>query len=388
MQRVTLGKRGVERLRQGHPWIYRSDLRPDPGEQIADGEVVELRDEKGRGHGVAFYGSRSRIALRVLHRERVEVDASFFRERLEAARAARERLLPGARFLRLVHGEADGLPGLIVDRYGDVLVLQTSVPGTEVRKELLADLLMELCAPRTIVERNDVRSRTWEGLEEIRSVLRGEEPGELLWEAGPARMEVDWLGGPLTGAYLSQRENAAWVGELARGRCLDLFAYRGAFALQMAPKASELRAVEWEQASCAAMERNFERSGLQAEIVEANAFDWMRDELARGGTYDTIVLDPPPFVSSRAALDSGSRAYKEVNLRALQLAAPGALLFTFSHSYLLHAEDFEALVVEAANDARRDVQVLRRLSAGVDMPERLGMSESRTLTGLALRVLA
>jgi len=234
MERVVVGKRGVDRIRGGHPWIYRSDLSPDPREGIESGAAVEVVDGKGRLLGSAFYSVRSQIALRFYAREKVDADEALLRQRLQSAVAMRERLFPGSRFGRLVHGEADFLPGLVIDRYGDHLSVQTLTPAMESRKEIVCDLLEELLQPAGIVERNDVRTRELEGLEQRKGVLRGSYEAPTIYEEGEARMQVDLVEGQKTGAFLDQRENHLHAGGYARGRALDLFSYVGGFALQLA----------------------------------------------------------------------------------------------------------------------------------------------------------
>lgn len=388
MERITVKKRGAERVRAGHLWIYRSDLHEDPGPGLPSGSAVAVVDERGRPLGTAFYSVRSQIALRLLSREQVEIDRDFLRGRLAAAIGLRERILPGVRHLRLVHGEADLLPGLVVDRYGDHLSIQTLIPGTELRKELICDLLEELLRPVGIVERNDVRSRTLEGLEERKGVLRGSYQGPILYEEGSIRLETDLLEGQKTGAFLDQRENHLLAGAYASGRALDLFAYVGGFALQLARNAETVDAVEISRDACQRIERNAARNGLSnVRALEANVFDWLRDRIAEGARYDTIVLDPPAFAKNKSAVEAALRGYKEVNLRVLQLLAPGGILVTCTCSYHVNAALFEEVVASAARDARREVQVLERRGAGRDHPELLTVPETRYLKCLVVRVV-
>ena len=388
MDRVTITKRGVDRLRAGHPWIYRSDLQPDPGPAIASGAAVEVADGRGKALGTAFYSVQSQIALRLLTREPIEVDRAFLRMRLASAIEMRQRALPGVRHLRLVHGEADFLPGLVVDRYGDHLSIQTLVPGTERRKELICDLLEELLSPAGIVERNDVRARTLDGLEQKKGVLRGTYAGPTIYEEGEMSLETDLLEGQKTGAFLDQRENHILAGTYARGRALDLFSYVGGFALQMARGADSVQAVEISSDACARIERNAKLSGVSGvSAVEANVFDWLRDQIAAGARYDTIVLDPPAFAKNKASIDAAIRGYKEVNLRALQLLSPGGVLITATCSYHVNAQLFEDTVADAARDARREIQVIERRGAGRDHPMLLQVPETRYLKCLVLRAV-
>ncbi len=386
MDRITITKRGVDRLRAGHPWIYRSDLLSKPAASIESGDVVHVVDDRGRPQGTAFYSVHSQIALRFVSRELIEVDREFLSARLDSAIALRERIFPGDRSLRLVHGEADLLPGLVVDRYGDHLSIQTSIPATERRKELICELLEERLTPKGIVERNDGRARILEGLEQVKGVVRGSYQGPTVYEEGDAVIGVDLVEGQKTGAFLDQRENHLRAGAYAKGKALDLFSYAGGFALQLAKGADSVRAVEISEPACAAIRANAERSGRSNIGVScANVFDWLRDELAAKARYDTIVLDPPAFAKNKAAIDAAMRGYKEVNLRALQLLAPGGVLLSFTCSYHVSAETFEEVLTDAARDARREVQLLERLGAGRDHPELLTAPETRYLKGLVLR---
>ena len=233
---VTVSRRGAERLARGHCWIYRADVEKAP-DAVEGGDVVALQDARRRFLGRAFWSARSKIALRVVTREDVAVDEAFFAERLASALALRERVFAGETSLRLVHGEADLLPGLVADRYGDVAVVQTLIPATDRRKEMIAGMLAEALGLRSVVERNDVKVRGLEGLPLRRGVLRGEEPGPLEYREGGARMKLDVLAGQKTGAFLDQRENRLRAGEYATGRCLDCFSYTGAFASRSASSA-------------------------------------------------------------------------------------------------------------------------------------------------------
>jgi len=386
MERVIVTKRGADRIRAGHPWIYRSDVVSVPG-AVESGDAVAVADDRGRPMGTAFYGAVSQIALRFLSRDRVEVDEAFLRGRIASALALRERLFPGVTSLRLIHGEADLLPGLVVDRYGDTLSIQTGIPATDRRKDAICDWLQELTGAAAIVERNDGRTRLLEDLPQVKGVLRGSYQGPSVYREGDAVIAVDLLEGQKTGAFLDQRENHLRAGAYASGRALDLFSYAGGFALQLAKGADAVRAVEISDSACETIRGNAAASGRDnVEVVCANVFDFLRDEIAEAARYDTIVLDPPAFAKSKSAIAAATRGYKEVNLRALQLLAPGGVLLTFTCSYHVSPDAFEALVTEAARDARRDVQIIERLGAGRDHPVLLTAPETRYLKGLVLRV--
>ncbi|HYQ82296.1 MAG TPA: class I SAM-dependent rRNA methyltransferase, partial [Anaeromyxobacteraceae bacterium] len=318
---VTVTRRGVERLERGHPWIYRSDVEKAPP-ALEGGEVVAILDGRHRFQGKAFWSARSQIALRLLTRDEVPVDDGFFAERIRWAAALREQLFPGEPAVRLVHGEADLLPGLVVDRYGPVAVVQTLVPGTERRKGFLADLLAGL-GMETVLERNDVRVRELEGLPVQKGLLRGALPGPVEHREGEVRMRLDLLGGQKTGAFLDQRENHLRAGEYARGRCLDCFSYAGGFALQLARRAAEVTAVEMQPAATALLRENVALNGARnLQVVERNAFDFLRDEAEKEPSWDLVVLDPPAFAKNKQSVPAARRGYKEVNLRALQVLRP------------------------------------------------------------------
>jgi 23S rRNA (cytosine1962-C5)-methyltransferase len=383
---VSRVRRGVERWQAGHPWIYRADLNGDPG--LAGGEVVRVVDGRGWFIGKAFYSRLSKISLRWLSYEDVPVDTGFFRQRLIAADALRRRALPGESTYRLVHGEADQLPGLVVDRYGDYLTAQFLVPAMEARKELVVELLTELLQPRAIVNRSDVGVRALEGLPPEKGVLRGELPGPVSFDEGLVRMKADLLEGQKTGAFLDQRDNHVMASQYAFGEALDCFSYVGGFALQLATRAQKFTAVEISEAAYAQLRENAAANRLtNLEVVAANAFDFLRDSVDEGRHFDTIVLDPPSFAKNKDAVAAALRGYKEINLRAMQLLRPGGFLITASCTYHVDEQAFEDMLASAAADARRRVQIIERRGAGKDHPVLLNLRETRYLKCFVLRVL-
>jgi len=300
----------------------------------------------------------------------------------------RTRTFGDERFVRLVHGEGDLLPGLVVDRYGDAAVLQTLVPATDRRKLFLAELVAGTLGLATVVERNDVRVRELEGLAQTKGVLRGPAPGPVEHREGEVRMRIDLLAGQKTGAFLDQRENHLRAGEYARGRCLDCFSYAGGFALQLARRAGSVTAVEMQPTAAALLRENAALNRAEnLEVVEANAFDWLRDRAEEEPAFDLVVLDPPAFAKNKESLPAARRGYKEVNLRAMQVLKEGGVLVTASCSYHLSEALLEELVLDAANDAGRRLQVLERRGAGRDHPVLMGVPETRYLKVLFLRVL-
>jgi 23S rRNA (cytosine1962-C5)-methyltransferase len=386
-RKVKVSRRGVDRLNGGHLWIYRTDVEDVPA-GVEAGDVVALVDGRGRFLAKAFWSARSKIALRVVTRDEVPVDDAFIGERIAQAIELRTRAFGADPFVRLVHGEADLLPGLVVDRYGDVAVVQTLIPATDRRKALVADLLVGALGVRTVVERNDVRVRELEGLTQVKGVVLGPEPGPMEYREGAVRMKLDVLGGQKTGAFLDQRENHLRAGEYASGRCLDCFSYAGGFALQLAKRAEQVTAVEMQAPAAALLRENAMLNRAEnLDVVEANAFDYLRDRADEEPAFDLVVLDPPAFAKNKDALPAAKRGYKEINLRAIQVLKPGGVLVTSSCSYHLAEEALEALVLDAANDAGRRVQLLERRGAGRDHPVLLGVPETRYLKLLVLRVV-
>lgn len=386
LPQVSLVRRGVDRWQAGHPWIYRADLNGDPA--LSGGEVVRVTDQRGWFIGKAFYSKHSKIALRWLTYEDLPVDTEFFRQRLASADAMRRKALPGETTYRLVHGEADQLPGLVIDRYGDFLSVQFLVPAMESRKALITDLLSELFKPRGIVNRSDVGVRALEGLQPEKGLLRGELPGPVSFDEGLVRMRADLLEGQKTGAFLDQRENHVMASQYATGEALDCFSYVGGFALQLAARAQKVTAVEISEAAAAQLRENAASNRLtNLEVVVANAFDFLRDAVDEGRRFDTIVLDPPSFAKNKDAVAAALRGYKEINLRAMQLLRPGGYLISASCTYHVDEQAFEDMLASAAADARRRVQIIERRGAGKDHPVLLNLRETRYLKCFVLRVL-
>lgn len=383
--------RGAKRLRTGHVWIFDSDVR-DPGRAQA-GDVVRITN---RHHGsttelgMAFFNPASLIRLRLIDRNVSKPDRAFWRARLQSALALRRELSAQAAEAdtagRLVFSEADGIPGLIVDCYGDVLVVQTLSAGADRLMDTWLELFAELLGPAAVVERNDTRSRKLEGLEKRSGVVRGRLDGPVEISDGGLILQVDPLSGQKTGYFLDQRENRVRAADYARGRCLDVFCYQGGFGLQLARGGAEqVLLVDQSERSLRMAEQAAERNELAVETRSDNAFDFLREQQSSGERYDVVVLDPPAFAKNRAAIEPAARGYKEINLRAIKLLQPGGLLITSSCSYHMHQDHFEQLVLDAGQDAGRPLQVLERRSQARDHPERLGFPESRYLKCLVLR---
>ena len=386
---AVVSLKAAQRLRRHYPWCYRQDvLAPPP--QAEPGAVVRVVDPQKNLVGQAFWASRSPLALRLLTKdapERTEVGEPFFRQRLEEA-LLRRAPLAGRDALRLVHGESDLLPGLLVDRYGKGLVLQTLSEGADARKELFGRLLCELTGVTHAVCRDDASGRDFEGLARETRVLHGEPPFTFEYHEGDNRFEVDLLGDMKTGAFLDQVDNHLRAGELARGDALDCFSYHGGFALALARSCRSVLAVEQDERAAARSAENARRNGRDnVTVQQANVFDVLHTFDRQGRTFDTIVLDPPGLAKRREGLKTALRAYRELNLRAFKCLAPGGLLVTCSCSGKLPRDAFEDMVLSAAQDARRAVQVLERRGAGLDHPVLASLPESEYLKALFLRAL-
>jgi len=381
---VILQRRGVDRWLRGHPWIYQSDIQSAPG--LEGGEVVKVLDQRKWFLGQAFYSKQSKISLRWLTYDDVAVDADFFRARIGQARALREVIASGDQTYRAIHSEADLLPGLIVDKYGDYLSAQFLVKGTEIRKEMLADLLIETFGAKGLMNRSDVSVRALEGLPLVKEVMRGEVPPVVEYREGALRLQANLHSGQKTGTFLDQRENHLLSATYARGQALDCFAYVGGFALQLATRAEKVIAVETSESAVAELKANVELNQLSnVEVASANAFDFLRDAVDDGRQFDTVVLDPPSFARNKAAIPAALRGYKEINLRAMRLLCPGGFLLTNSCSHHVSEALFEEMLESAAADAKRRFQIIERRGASRDHPVLLHLPETRYLKCFILR---
>ena len=383
---VTVSRKGEARIVYGHPWVFRSDIARSDG--AGEGAVVRVVSQQGRPLGHAFHSSRSEIRLRMITRSE-SLSENFLEERLDAATAWRKTIAPGAEACRIVHGEGDGLPSLVVDRYGDYVVIQTLSQATEVLKDAVVRHLVETLRPKGILERNDPRVRTLEGLEQRVGLLHGEVPEVVEVRENGLRFEADLWKGQKTGLFLDQRENHAMARDYARGRVLDAFSYNGGFGLQVAAQADEVLAVDVSADAIARVQRNAERNGIgNVKVQEANVFDVLHELDASGRRFDTVILDPPAFAKSKDAVEKARRGYKEINLRALRILDPGGILITCSCSYHVHEADLEAILVSAAVDARASVTVVEKRRQARDHPVLLGVPETYYLKCFVLRKLS
>jgi 23S rRNA (cytosine1962-C5)-methyltransferase len=386
MSVVTITHRGEERVRSGHPWIYRSDVAKA---DASGGVVVRVVGARGRPFGQALYSDRSEIALRLLTRGPEPVDSTLWRGRLEQAIRFRETLEIDATAYRLVHGEADRLPSLVVDRYGDYLVLQALSQGIDRLLPDITQLLADLVKPAGILARNDPRVRLLEGLEQRVEVLHGAVPDAVEIREGRVTYLVDLYHGQKTGLFLDQRENRVAAARYARGRLLDAFSYNGGFALALAPVCDEVVAVDISEEAVARIRMNAERNNLPHVHARAmNVFDELRELERRGERFDTIVLDPPAFAKNKASVQKALSGYKEINLRALKLLEPGGFLVTCSCSYNVSEGDFADVLAAAAVDANAEVAVVEKRMQARDHPVLLTVPETYYLKCFILRKLA
>lgn len=351
------------------------------------GDVVEVRTERGRPLGRAFFSDTSQITLRMLG-EGPDDEVAWFRERLQAAIAYRTQVAGDAEAYRLVNGEADRLPSLIVDRYGDVLVIQTLSQGTDRRLDLFVSLLKELVTPRGILARNDPKVRALEGLEQTVEVKFGDVPDTIAVREGDVSFQVDVRHGQKTGLFLDQRENHVAAGRYARGAALDAFAYHGGFALQMARRCDSVLALDGSEPAVAALTENATRNGItNVEARVANVFDELRELEIAKARFDTIVLDPPAFAKTKASLPKALGGYKEINLRALKLLRPGGILITCTCSYHVSEPLFLDVLESAAADAQAAVVLMEKRLQSRDHPVLLGVPETSYLKAMVLRRL-
>jgi 23S rRNA (cytosine1962-C5)-methyltransferase len=385
MNNITVAKRGADRIRRGHLWIYSSDVVD--ATDAAGGSIVAVQDEHRNFIGQAFYSDSSQIALRFLTQTRDSIDREWWRRQIREA-AARRNFGAETNAYRLIYSEGDLLPSIILDRYDDVLVLQTLSQGSEAIKPLLVELLTEEFAPRAIIERNDVRVRQHEGLELLSGTLYGEAPLEFEIIQDGVRFLVAPLSGQKTGSFLDQRENRLAARKVAHGRALDCFTFNGAFALQLAAACDRVTGLDISAEAVAAAGRNAQINKItNADFREANVFDALRELETSGERFDTIVLDPPAFAKNRASVAAAARGYKEINLRAIKLLNPGGVLITCTCSYHMSEELFLKLIAEAANDAHRRVQLLEKRTQASDHPIIFGVPETYYLKCVIARVI-
>jgi 23S rRNA (cytosine1962-C5)-methyltransferase len=406
---VKLSARGVARLQGRHPWVYRSDITEE--KNVPPGAVVRVLDQRGKFLGTALYSSSSQIAIRMISHGSVADLPALVKERIRAAIAYRKELVANTDAYRIVFSEADFLPGLIVDRYNDVVSVQILTQAMDAGpvRDAIVQTLAEVLQPAGIMERVDARIRELEQLPPLQSRLlwgeksstvismnAGQTTGEKTTgeETSGVRFHYDGLEGQKTGAFLDQRENYAAAAQYAHGEALDVFCYQGGFALHFAVypalhpdgKTSSVTGIDSSRPALEMAEKNAALNGLELEWIEANAFDLLREYAASGRRYDTIVLDPPAFAKTKRDLQKALGGYKELNLRAMKMLRPGGILVTCSCSFHVGASDFFEVVADAARDAHKSLRVVENRGAAKDHPVLLNVPETSYLKCLILRV--
>jgi 23S rRNA (cytosine1962-C5)-methyltransferase len=425
MAEVRITTRGAKRIRKGHLWVYRSDVRD--AQDVGAGTIVSVVDEAKNFVGQAFYSDQSEIALRFLSTSREIIDRDWWRNRLRQSAERRSAITKETNAYRLVYSEGDLLPSLIVDVYDGHYVLQALSQGTDRLQNEIVELIVEEFKPRSISERNDARVRQFEGLELRKGVLYVSEPGadrgphagsprgvvvatgssdplptgrgtdtlrsfngadEIEIDQNAVRFMVSPLSGQKTGAFLDQRESYLAAAKVAHGRALDCFTFNGGFALHLAKSCERVVGIDISEEAVAFAQRNAQLNDANnVEFKTANVFDALREMEAAGERFDTIVLDPPAFTKSRATIKSGARGYKEINLRALKLLNPGGVLITCTCSYHISEEMFLGIIAEAAVDARRRLQIIEKRGQSSDHPVLLGVPETHYLKCVIARVV-
>lgn len=374
------------RILHGHDWVYASEILKTFGSPV-DGDVVSIKD--GRDHllGVGIFNSRSQIVVRRFSRRRQDLDEDFFRRRISQALEYRQRAGCRPDLGRLVWSESDGLPGVVADRYGPVVVLQTLTHAMDQRRQMVAAVLAELTGAACIVERNDAPVRAAEGLETRKGILFGENPGPVEAEAAGVVFTVDPLGGHKTGLYLDQIESYKTIAAMARGRhVLDCFSNQGGFALACAKAgAASTTAVESGAEAVGALERNAARNGVSIGIRHADVFDFLRKPAPQ--EFDLVVLDPPSFAKARNRVKDALKGYRDLHAAAARLLSKNGILATFSCSHHVAAHEFEQAVAEGLNDARRGMRLLQRIGQPLDHPVVVGLPETEYLKGLVLEAM-
>jgi 23S rRNA (cytosine1962-C5)-methyltransferase len=386
----------ADRIVAGHPWIYANEIFRVT-QPPADGGLVQVKDSRQRFLGVGLFNSRSKIAVRVLSPERVDVDEKFFEERIRAALAVRQRHLPGATSFRVANAESDFLSGLIVDKYGDVLVVQISSLGMDQRKSQIVAALQKIFSPRAIVERGDIGSRKFEGLAEANGILSGEFSSPVSVNLNGLKFETDLLGGHKTGMYLDQQANYQAVSQFAKGaQVLDCFSFLGGFGLHAARAgATHVHLLDQSTEAIEVSKRNAAANGLaeKCSFDTVNVFDWLKANTAVKPhervipRFDLIILDPPSFTRNRASVPDALRGYKEIHLRALKLLKVGGVLATFCCSHHVNAGLFQDSLLSAAFDTRRILRRAATYAQSPDHPVIPMIPETEYLKGFAFEVV-
>lgn len=377
------------RLFHGHVWVYATEIKarygnPEPG------DVVQLQDMRGKPLGSAIYNPKSQISARLFSYRRQDLDLDFFIRRVERALRSREAAGVDTSLCRLIWSESDGLPGVIVDRYGDHLVLQTLTLAMAQRQDLIIQALVQVLSPRSIVQRNEGNVRKAEGLDQVKGVVWGEQPDPFIVRHQGSAFHADLIEGQKTGLYLDQLDNYQQVATLAKGRrVLDCFTNQGGFAQACAlAGAADVLAVDISESAVALAEKNAAIAGARVKFLAANCFDFLKQQESSGATYDLIILDPPSFTKTKASVKDAMRGYKEIHLRALKMLQPGGIMATFSCSHHVSRGEFHASIEDAAVDARKTLRRVTTYTQRPDHPILATIPETEYLTGYAYEVIA
>lgn len=385
MSKISVNKKGAKRFRNGHLWVYKSDLVKI---EASGGDIVTVVDEGNNFIGKAFYSDKSEISLRFFTISKEEINKEFWRKAILKSQNRRPKLENQTNAFRLVNSESDLIPSLIIDNYNGNFVIQTLSQSTEKLKQTFVEILREEFQPKSIIERNDAKVRLLENLEQVNSVLYGEIADEITIEQNGIEFYVSLLDGQKTGSFLDQRENHFASRNYAFGKALDCFTFNGGFALNLAKTCDSVLGLDISEEAINLASRNAQLNKISnVEFKTANVFDALRDFEKTGEKFDTIVLDPPAFVRNRAALKGAIRGYKEINLRALKLLNEGGILITCSCSYHFTEEIFLQVLEEASRDAHKRLHLIEKRMQASDHPILLGMPESYYLKCFILKVL-
>ena len=383
---LKITRKGAAWFRTGHPWIYKDDL--ERGDPSLSGAIVSILDNSGNFLAKAFYNEKSKIALRIITYDNLPVDAGFWRGRLSGCIEYRKKAVKDSDAYRIAHSEADGLPSLIVDKYGEHLSIQTLSLGMDNIKDAVVEALQGLLKPVSIIARNDSAMRKFEGLDEKKEVLYGKPPEKVKVREGNIKYLVDIMNGQKTGSYLDQRENHIASEKYARGKALDCFAYQGLFSLHMALSADEVTAVDSSGPALEALKENALLNGLtKIRTVEGKVSEILRSLQKEERQFDFIVLDPPAYAKSKKDIQAAARGYIDINFRAMKLLKKGGHLMTCSCSYNLSEGQFMEILAEALSESRRRARLIEKRIQPADHPVLLNFPESNYLKCIVLEMV-
>ncbi|HEY1081338.1 MAG TPA: class I SAM-dependent rRNA methyltransferase [Prosthecobacter sp.] len=385
----TLSIQPRARIFHGHVWVYATEIKGRFGEP-QPGDVVQLQDARGKPMGSAIYNPKSQISARLFSYRRQDLDLEFFVRRIERAVKAREEAGVDTALCRMVWSESDGLPGVVVDRYGDYLVLQTLTLAMAQRQDLIIQALVQVFSPKGIVQRNEGGVRKAEGLDQVKGTVYGETPAPFVVRHQGSAFHADLIEGQKTGLYLDQLDNYQHAARLAKGRrVLDCFTNQGGFAQACSlAGATEVTAVDISESAIETAKKNAAISGAKVNFIAANCFDFLKQQESAGATYDLIILDPPSFTKTKASVKDAMRGYKEIHLRALKMLQPGGILATYSCSHHVSTGEFHASITDAAVDAKKTLRRVATYTQRPDHPILATIPETEYLTGYAYEVVA